>query len=1021
MSEQDILSSGQLPANQEQGEDAQAPKAPIKRRPKPVPVASPVDVSTSGESTPDTRKNPPKRPGPSGQERPRIAAQVQIMDGEVLEKLQKKKAAKKAAQDSAFPPPPIAEEPVVYQSVEVPSVMATSAPASGELPEQEPQSYAHAEGGGDYGHASAASEVLAGVSAGEGVVSLAEDVGVELAEGMQYSQEAIQRDFAAEAEPVGSAPDQEIPPPPLPPVSDNIFLSSEPYPAQAVPPPPPPPPFVPVSQAQEEPAVDLSSPPSPEAYPDPVGAGEAIAAEDTVTAEEAVAVMEAALESGVTMEEVAQDEVAQDEVLFSVPQNEDFSPTWQNVGESVAAQPLAEPQPLLEQQPLPEAQPLPDPQYVDSLSEEMTAAAYPSEETTLPPAYAEEQSQAAYVEEQPQAAYAEETSASFEAVSEQAVEQSPEQEVSEPVVDYEAAPLSEEGDEQLPATEASEQGSDLHVATQAEAEYPVSAPVEVSEAPASISIAEKAVPTPAPVEEAEYAAPISVEVSEAPASIPVAEVEAPVTVAEAAEAPAPVVEVPAVPAEETIAGSVEESSTGGDSQEASQAAGEREAADQEGTGQENEAVAASGTETPENKEDTVLSADSQQGTNGDIGANGKPRIRIPWDDSAQDEEFGDSDAEQPYQEKDAASLEEERPRNADRRLSDEATAAFDDRSLSFEKKYPSSTRIGGSMNGGVNGGTNGGRIPPPGAAGDKGAWLWLPKGVEQRLPWRSRHPILFWGVILLFCALVFNAGRLSMSGIPFVGSKLAVINLEGVILDSESVVKWIDRIAMDDSYKGALLRINSPGGAVGPSQEIYAAVKRLDARKPVVASLGTLAASGGYYAALGAREIVAGPSTITGSVGIKMQVPNMEGLMRTLGVSERTLVSGAYKDAGSMWRQMSQEEEEYFYGIMDDMYEEFVGVIAHERKISMADMARVADGKAMTGRQAMLLKLVDALGDRQEALARLKAHCRIDENTILPLVEGPRSQVGFLKELLLSLVNMLQEQKSVHVQPMFLY
>ena len=991
MSEQDILSSGQLPANQEQGEDAQAPKAPIRRRPKPVSVASPVDVSTSGESTPDTRKNLHKKPGPSGQERPRIAAQVQIMDGEVLEKLQKKKAAKKASQDSA-PPAPIAEEPVVYQSVEVPSAMATGAPASGELPEQELQAYAHADGGVDYGHAQAANEVLAGVSAGEGVVSLAEDVGVELTEGLQHSREAIQRDFAAEAEPVGSAPDQEIPPPSLPPVSDNIFLSSEPYPAQAVPPPPPPPPFVPVSQTQEEPVVDLSPPPpppSPEAYSDPVGAGEAIAVEQTVTAEEAVAVMEAAPESGVTMEEVAQDEV-----LFSVPQNEDYSPTWQNEGESVAAQPLSEPQPLLEQQPLPEpqqlpeAQPLPDPQYVDSLSEEMTEAVYPSEETTPPPAYAEEQSQAAYTEEQPQVAYADETSPSFEAASEQAVEQSPEQEVSAPIVDYEAAPLSEGGDELLPATEASEQGSDLHVATQAEAEYPASAPVEVTEAPASI---------------------------------PVAEVEAPAPVAEAVEAPAPVVEAPAVQAEEAVAGSVEESPAGEDSQEASQAAGEREAADQEATGQENEAVAASGTETPEDKENTVLSADSQQGANGDIGANGKPRIRIPWDDNAQDEEFGDSDAEQPHQEKDAASLEEERPGNADRRLSDEATAAFGDRSLSFEKKYPSSTRIGGSMNGGVNGGMNGGRIPPPGAAGNGGAWLWLPKGVEQRLPWRSRHPILFWGVILLFCALVFNAGRLSMSGIPFVGSKLAVINLEGVILDSESVVKWIDRIAMDDSYKGALLRINSPGGAVGPSQEIYAAVKRLDARKPVVASLGTLAASGGYYAALGAREIVAGPSTITGSVGIKMQVPNMEGLMRTLGVSERTLVSGAYKDAGSMWRQMSQEEEEYFYGIMDDMYEEFVGVIAHERKISMADMARVADGKAMTGRQAMLLKLVDALGDKQEALARLKAHCRIDENTIMPLVEGPRTQIGFLKELLLSLLNMFQEQKSVHVQPMFLY
>lgn len=390
--------------------------------------------------------------------------------------------------------------------------------------------------------------------------------------------------------------------------------------------------------------------------------------------------------------------------------------------------------------------------------------------------------------------------------------------------------------------------------------------------------------------------------------------------------------------------------------------------------------------------------------------NGRQRIRIPWDDSAvQELEYGESGE---CQAPPPASEAEGERRSIGARLDENAKGG---KTLGPEREHSAPVRNGGNMYGSMNGG----RVPP--GAGGSGAWLWLPQGVEERKPWRKRHPILFWGIVLLLGALVFNAGRVSMMDIPLGGTRLAVVNLEGVILDSESVVKWIERIGKDDTIKGVLLRVNSPGGAVGPSQEIYAALKRLDAKKPVVASLGTLAASGGYYAALAAREIIAGPSTITGSIGIKMQVPNVEGLMRTLGVSERTLVSGAYKDAGSVWRQMSREEEEYFYGIMDDMYEEFVGVVAHERKISMADMANIADGKAVTGRQAMLLKLVDGLGDKQDALSRLKVLCKIDENAQVALVEGPKGKSNAVKDFLLSLLSMLQEQQSVGVQPMFIY
>lgn len=404
--------------------------------------------------------------------------------------------------------------------------------------------------------------------------------------------------------------------------------------------------------------------------------------------------------------------------------------------------------------------------------------------------------------------------------------------------------------------------------------------------------------------------------------------------------------------------------------------------------------------------------------------NGRARIRIPWDENAVRElAYGEPAVARPAtaqiyeQPKRETTAEEpyERPENT----------AFS--ATGFEAQPSESTPLSSGLSlegpssgsggaGGGKGSSGSGGTPPGG-----GAWVWLPQGMEPRRSWPRRHPVLFWGGIVLILLLIFNAGRISTFDVAPKGPKIAVINVEGVIMDSTSIVKWIQQVAADDAYKGALVKINSPGGGVGPSQEIYAALKRLDKKKPVVASMGSIAASGGYYAALGAREIYAGPSTLTGSIGVKMQVPNVEGLMRTLGLSEKTLVSGAYKDAGSAWRQMLPEEEEYFYGILDDMYEEFVGAITLERKISMEAMEHVANGKAMTGRQAKLLKLVDTLGDQHDALQRLKELCGMEANASPVIVEGPKKKEDYLKELLLSMFSTLLEQKSAAEQPMFLY
>jgi protease-4 len=311
----------------------------------------------------------------------------------------------------------------------------------------------------------------------------------------------------------------------------------------------------------------------------------------------------------------------------------------------------------------------------------------------------------------------------------------------------------------------------------------------------------------------------------------------------------------------------------------------------------------------------------------------------------------------------------------------------------------------------------GGAGTPPGGAG--GAWVWLPEGMKPPKSWRKRHPVLFWGGCLLVLATVFGWGRMSVEDGPLNAPKIAVINLEGIILDASAELQWIEKVRLDPSIKGALLRVNSPGGAVGPSQEIYAAIKRLDADKPVFASMGALAASGGYYACLGAREIHAGPSSLTASIGVKMQVPNFEALMKTIGVAETTLTTGKLKDAGSSWRPMTPEEEVHLSSLLQDMYEEFIRTVARERALPPDVVRQLADGRAMTGRQALEAKLVDHLGDRHETLERLKEQCLLSGP--VKIVEGPEKPGSLLKELMSGLLHMGMEHTLALEQPVFLY
>ncbi len=165
-----------------------------------------------------------------------------------------------------------------------------------------------------------------------------------------------------------------------------------------------------------------------------------------------------------------------------------------------------------------------------------------------------------------------------------------------------------------------------------------------------------------------------------------------------------------------------------------------------------------------------------------------------------------------------------------------------------------------------------------------------------------------------------------------------------------------------------MLRVDSPGGAVAPSQEIYAEVKRAVENKKVVTSMGAVAASGGYYVAAPSSKIMANPGTITGSIGVIMEIPNFEGLMDKVGIKTTVVKSGKYKDMASAMRELTPEERRLLQGVMDDVHEQFIQAVAEGRGMTFEDVAKLSDGRIFSGRQAKELGLVDELGSLEDAI-----------------------------------------------------
>jgi protease-4 len=225
------------------------------------------------------------------------------------------------------------------------------------------------------------------------------------------------------------------------------------------------------------------------------------------------------------------------------------------------------------------------------------------------------------------------------------------------------------------------------------------------------------------------------------------------------------------------------------------------------------------------------------------------------------------------------------------------------------------------------------------------------------------------GIIVLFLVTVWVLmAVLEEGGLPG-GARIAVVEVEGVILSSEDTVRELKEHMENPSVRAVVVRVNSPGGVVGPTQEIASAVRRVKQKgKPVVASLGAVAASGGYYIAAVADRIYANPGTLTGSIGVIMQLPNIEGLLKKVGVEYVVVKTGPYKDAGNFARAMSPEERRVLQALLDDVHGQFVAAVAEGRGLDRQAVLRLADGRIYSGQQAQGLKMVDELGGLEDAV-----------------------------------------------------
>lgn len=274
---------------------------------------------------------------------------------------------------------------------------------------------------------------------------------------------------------------------------------------------------------------------------------------------------------------------------------------------------------------------------------------------------------------------------------------------------------------------------------------------------------------------------------------------------------------------------------------------------------------------------------------------------------------------------------------------------------------------------------------------NSGRWFW---GIFLSL--------MFLGMIIVAISFFAFASAIKRDGGEYVsggsGDKIAIVEINDVIVSSEKTVEQIKRFREDKSIKAIILRVNTPGGGVAASQEIYEEVKRTrESGKIIVVSMGSIAASGGYYIAVGSSLIIANPGTLTGSIGVIAQFISIKDLAEKLGINQTTIKSGSLKDAGSPFKTMSDSDKAYFQDVVDNSFSQFLDVVAKERKMDKQVLLQYANGRVFTGLQAKDYGLIDSLGTFEDAIRITGKMAGIEGE---PRIVREKKKFSFFEEML---------------------
>jgi protease-4 len=310
-------------------------------------------------------------------------------------------------------------------------------------------------------------------------------------------------------------------------------------------------------------------------------------------------------------------------------------------------------------------------------------------------------------------------------------------------------------------------------------------------------------------------------------------------------------------------------------------------------------------------------------------------------------------------------------------------------------------------------------------------WVW--KSLLHAIGFILFAAILFIAVVFLFGNSNHgNERNVLVDGNYAKDGEIVVLNLTGQIVEksipsdppfsfdtqtigSDQVKKTLHELAKDESVKGVILSINSPGGGVVASDLVYTAVRDFAQKKPVVAVIGEAAASGGYYIAVGADHIVAHPSSVIGSIGVIGVFPNISGLLDTLGIDMQVIQTGKYKDTGSAFRAMSGDEQKIIQRLVDEALEEFVAAVDEGRELTREEVEALADGRIMSGRQALQLGLIDSLGNQDDAFKIIKELADVSDPILTEYKSG-----GFLESLFSMVGQKIQMSQLLGLQGMAL-